>query len=417
MSFSPIRLVLCYMFSTICLQANEVPFVQSVSAIAASGTAKAEDVESAKNRLQEYGPKAKATFEGELLTEIVISDGSFLTAEDLALFGRLTDLRKLQILNSRGLNTEMVSKLTDLKDLTSLSLTNTVIDDAAVELIVASFPRLVDLDLSSNANMSSQILKPLTKLKDLQQLTLVQDRLNEISTRKLAKMENLKILDLRGNMEAGDMTMEVLAALPKLKAFKHRSTAVTDYGMEMLAGNATLENMLIQDFAITNQSGKHIAKLKSLTQLEIFRCQGFGNEGVLALKGSGLQRLTLRDLPIVNDTAMEVLKDLPKLKKLYLRDISGITDQGLKNLASLESLELLELWTIPVTSATMGVIESMKNLKELSLRSTSVDDVAIDTILAMPGLHSLTLKENGAVTSEAIKKLSKKQWKKLDTGL
>ena len=380
-------------------------------------TAKSTDTSAVKKRLESFGTTAKVTFDGAKLTEIVIQDGSLLTAEDLALFGRLTDLQKLQIFNCRTLNSEMVSHLSGLKELTSLAITNTVIDDAAVDTIVKSFPKLIALDLSSNANMSSQVLKAISELKNLQQLSLVQNRFNELSTRRLSKLQDLRVLDLRGNMEAGDMTLEVVADLPKLKALKHRSTAVSDYGMQLLSRNSTLENLLIQDFAITNQSGEHLAKLQKLTQLEIFRCQGFGSEGVLALKGLNLQRLTLRDLPTVDDQALEVLKELPKLRRFYLHEISGISDSGLKNLGSLSALELLDIWSIPqMTDATLDVIATLPNLKELTIRSTAVTDKAIEKLLAMPKLQTLTFKENGDVTEAGLKKLSSKKWTKLDTG-
>jgi hypothetical protein len=376
-----------------------------------------DEINAAKKRLEALGPTAKVTMDGTRLTEIVIQDGSLLTADDLSLFGRLTDLKKLQIFNCRTLNTEMAAQLNGLKDLTTLALTNTVIDDAAVEAIAKSFPKLTELDLSSNANMSSQVLKSISELKNLQRLSLVQNRFNELSTRRLSKLQDLQVLDLRGNMEAGDMTLEVLAALPKLKALKHRSTAVSDYGMELLSRNGTIENLLIQDFAITNQSGAHLAKLKKLSQLEIFRCQGFGNEGVLALKGLNLQRLTLRDLPILDDQALEVFTELPKLRRLYLHEISGISDIGLKNLKSLQTLELLDIWSVPqMTDASVDVIAALPNLKELTIRSTSVTDASVDKLLAMPKLQSLTFKENGSVTEPALKKLSTKKWAKLDVG-
>lgn len=380
-------------------------------------TVAASDIDAVTKRLAEFGSKAKLTMDGPKLTEINIKDGSFLTAQDLALFGRLTDLKKLQIYNCRSLNSEMAGQLSNLKELKSLALTNTVIDDSAVEMISKSFPDLIELDLSSNANMSGQILKPISTMKKLQQLSLVQNRLNEIGTRKLSKLQDLRVLDLRGNMEAGDMTLEILADLPKLKAFKHRSTVVSDYGLELLSRSATLENMLIQDFAITNASGKYLAKLKSLSQLEIFRCQGFGSQGVLALKGLNLQRLTLRDLPTMDDSALDVLKDLPKLKKLYLHEMSGITDEGLKQIAAVETLELLDIWSIPrMTDASVEVIAKLPNLKELTIRSTAVTDAAVDKLLAMPKLQILTFKENGSVTEAGIQKLSGKKWSKLDIG-
>ena len=403
-------------FSTfgIATETNEANANQTPGAPA---TAKIEDVNATKKRVDELGAKAKITILESKLTELSILDGSLLTADDLALFGRLTDLQKLQIYNCRLLNSETVSHLSGLKDLSSLALTNTVIDDDAVETIVKSFPKLIALDLSSNANMSSQVLKSITELTNLQQLTLLQNKFNDIGTRRLSKLQELRVLDLRGNMQAGDMTLETIAGLPKLKAFKHRSTAVSDNGMAYLSRNVALENLLIQDFGISNQSGEHLAKLQKLTQLEIFRCPGFGSEGVLALKGLKLQRLTLRDLATVDDTALEVLNDLPKLRRFYLHEISSVTDSGLKNLTSLKELELLDIWSIPLmTDATVDVIAALPNLKELTIRSTAVSDRSIEKLLAMPKLQSLTFKENGAVTEVGLKKLSSKKWTKLDIG-
>lgn len=385
---------------------------------ATQATANAGDVTTAKARIDAIGPRAKySPKDGDLLTEIVIQDGSNLKPEDLTLFGKLSDLEKLQILNCRTLNDEMAASLSGLKGVTSLALTNTVITDATAEMIVKSFPNLTELDLSSNTNLTNGVLKSLSELGKLQKLTLVQNKVNDISTRRLSKLKDLRSLDLRGNMEAGDMTLDVVADLPKLTAFKHRSTAVTDQGLEQLSRSQTLESLLMQDFAVTGQAGTHLAKLGKLSQLEVFRCQGFDTEGVLALKGMGLTRLTLRDLPSVDDRAMEVFDDLPKLKRLYLHELTTLTDSGLKHLSALTSLELLDIWTVPeLTDATVEIIAQLPRLKELSLRTTGVTDKSVDILLNMPNLQSLTFKENGSVTAAGLKKLGSKKWSKLDIG-
>lgn len=384
---------------------------------AREATAKAEDVQAAKARIDDLAGATCKILPGDILTEIVIKDGSSLTAEDITLFGKLTDLETLQIYDYRELNNEMVASLTGLKNLTSLALTNSQLGDPAVETIVKSFPNLTVLDLSSNTNMTNGVLKVIAQLTKLERLFLVQCRFNDLGTGYLENLKDLRLLDLRGNMEAGDMTMEIVGALPKLAAFKHRATTVGDFGMEYLAGSKTLKALLIQDFAITSQAGQYMAQPPNLRELEIFRCQGFGSEGVLALKGMKLTRLTLRDLPMVDDQAMEVFTELPELRKLYLHEIESLSDYGLENLKNLEKLELLDIWAVPqMSDATLDVIAALPNLKELSIRTTGVTDAAVDKILAMPKLESLTLKDNGSVSDEALKKLSAKEWKKLDTG-
>lgn len=397
---------------------TSIPQTDTKAKPAKAATASSDDVKAARERLSALGTSAKSSpKEGDLLTEIVIQDGSNLTADDLALFGKLSDLEKLQIFNCRTLDDEMAAKLSGLKGLTSLALTNSVINDKSVEMIVQSFPNLIELDLSSNTNMTNGVVKILSDLSKLQRLTLVQNQVNDIGARRLEKLKELRVLDLRGNMEAGDMALEVVADLPKLTGFKHRSTAVTDSGLEYLSKSQTLDSLLMQDFQISDQSGPHIAKLGKLTQLEVFRCQQFGTEGVLALKGMNLNRLTLRDLPIIDDRAMEVFDDLPKLKRLYLHELTSVGDSGLAHLAALKSLELLDVWTVPtMTDATVDVIVALPNLKDLSIRATGVTDAAIDKLLGMQSLQSLTFKENGSVTPEGLKKLATRKWTKLDVG-
>lgn len=383
-----------------------------------TGTADPKDVKAAKARIDELGSRAKYTVkDGDVLTEIVIQDGSNVKAEDVALFGKLTDLEKLQILNCRSLNDEMVATLTGLKGLKSLALTNSAIGDPGVETIVASFPKLIDLDLSSNARMTNGVVKILNALPQLQRLTLVQTRVNDIGAQRLAGLKELRSLDLRGNMEAGDMALDVISNLPKLTSLKHRSSAVTDSGIEQLGRSPNLESLLIQDFAIGDPAGQSLAKLPKLSQLEVFRCPGFGSEGVLALKGMGLTRLTLRDLPTVDDRGMEVFDDMPKLKRLYLHELTSVSDSGLAHLSALKPLEVLDIWNVPqMSDATVEVISTLPNLKELTIRVTGITGKSIDTILQMKNLQSLTLKENGSLSDDDLKKLSAKKWTKLDIG-
>jgi Leucine-rich repeat (LRR) protein len=378
----------------------------------------AADVAAAKTRLDSLGKDAAYKLDGEgRFTEIAIEDGAELTADDVALFGRLGDLRALRILNCRILNDAMVGQLTGLGNLDTLALTNSAVTDVGVETLVQAFPNLIELDLSSNTNLTGAALKQIASLAKLERLALLQNRFNDLNTRRLAKMPQLKGLDLRGNMEAGDMTLEVLGKLPHLTALKHRSTAVTDAGLAGLAESKTLESLLMQDFVITNESGPHLAKLEKLSSLEVFRCQGFGTDGVLALAGLPLTRLTLRDLPDVGDPALAVLAKLPRLKRLYLHELASVGDEGLRQLAAAKELEVLDIWSLPqMTDASVGVIAALPNLKELSIRETGVTEASVGTIAAMPKLQSLTFKNNGPLSAANAAKLTGKKWSKLDLG-
>jgi len=378
----------------------------------------ATDVAAAKTRLEALGKNATTKLDGTgKLSEILIEDGADLTIDDMTIFGRLADLRSLRILNCRNLNDDWVAQISSLESLDTLALTNSTITDAGVEKVVQSFPNLIELDLSSNTNLTGAALKHVAGLAKLERLTLLQNRFNDLNTRRLSKLPQLRSIDLRGNMEAGDMTLEVIGKLPQLTALKHRSTAVTDAGLAGLAESKTLESLLMQDFVITNESGPHLAKLEKLSSLEVFRCQGFGTDGVLALAGLPLTRLTLRDLPDVGDASLEVLEKLPGLKRLYLHELANVGDEGLRHLAAAKELEVLDIWSLPrMTDASIAVIAGLPNLKELSIRETGITDASAATIAAMPKLQSLTFKNNGPLSAANAAKLTGKKWSKLDLG-
>jgi len=322
---------------------------------------------------------------------------------------------KLRILDCRTLDDEMVATLRGLRGLEALALTNTGMTDAAVRTIAESFPGLVDLDLSSNTNLTGAAMQSIATLGKLERLTLVQTRFNDLQTRRLARLGELRALDLRGNMEAGDLTLGVVGGLPHLRGFKHRSTIVSDDGLAALARSTSLEALFAQDFAITNAAGAHLATIPALASLEIFRCQGFGTEGVLALAPlKKLSRLTLRDLPEVGDPALAVLGELPALERLTLHELASVGDEGLAHLAGARNLVALDIWSLPrMTDRSLDAIASLPKLRELSIRETGVTEAAVDTILAMPNLTTLTLK-NGVLSPEAVARLSARKWARLD---
>jgi Leucine-rich repeat (LRR) protein len=388
-------------------------------ATALCGVARGDDA-AVLRRLDALGRNAVtyATDADRRLTEIAVVAGAELTPEDLAAFADLAGLRSLQIQNCRSLDDTAVEALKGLAGLETLAITNSSITDAAVATIAASFPGLVDLDLSSNTNLTGAALRSIAGLGKLQRLNLMQCRFNDIHTRRLAKLPELEVVDLRGNMEAGDLTLDVLGKLPKLRALKHRSSTVTDDGIERLAASGSLASLLAQDFVITDAAGPALARIGSLDSLEIFRCQGFGSEGVLALAPlKKIERLTLRDLPNVGDAGLAVLGELPALKRLYLHELASVGDAGLAHLAQAKSVAVLDLWSLPqVTDASAAVIAALPGLKELSIRETGITAASLEKLAALPGLQSLTFKDSGPIPADLRAKLAARKWKKLDLG-
>ncbi|MDR0871687.1 MAG: hypothetical protein LBN39_12940 [Planctomycetaceae bacterium] len=365
--------------------------------------------------VEKLGGSYELTKEGTVKS--ITLDSSELTADVFKLFAKQPDLETLLISNYRKLNEAMVSDLAGLKKLKRIKLTNSEsFNDAAVKKIVENFPHLTDLDISSNTLLTDAALKEISKLKELKSLSMMYCNFGEFGIMDIASMPKLESLDIRANMQIGNSAMGCLAELPSLKKLKHMSQAVDDSGLEALLKSKGLQELEIQDFNITDRSGEFISKFEGLVTLIIHRCQGFGSQGLLNLKGMKLNRLTLRDLPTLDDSGMEVFRDLPALKRLYLRELNSLGDGGMLNLVSVKDLETLSIWEIPITDKAVETIAKLPNLKSLELRNTGISDASVDALLAMPKLEELIITDNPKVSPAGLKKLEdSKKFKKLDT--
>ncbi|GHT18836.1 hypothetical protein FACS1894189_7160 [Planctomycetales bacterium] len=372
----------------------------------------ADDVPETVKSITEIGGKCVLTPEKKIIS-ISFEDSSALNEAAFDLFAKQTDLETLQVPNYRELNDAAVAKLSGLKKLKTLKLTNSGITDEAVKTIAAAFPDLVNLDLSSNTQLTDASLKEISKLKKLESLAILFCDFSEFGILNIAGLPKLQTLDIRANMQIGNSGLGAIAGLPSLKSLKHRCPSVSDEGLEALAAAKGLENLEIQDFTITGQSGQYIRQLEKLTSLIIFRCENFDSSGLVELKGLKLNRLTLRGLP-VEDTGLEVFRELPTLRRLYLNELPSVSDVGLLNLVYLKDLEVLEIWEVPITDKALETIAKLPNLKVLSLRSTNISDAGLMQLSSLPKLTTLTLKGNANVTPAMIDKLKENKKLKIE---
>jgi Leucine-rich repeat (LRR) protein len=361
------------------------------------------DVQEVIDKIKELGGQSTLTPENTIKT-IRFDNGSKLDAGMFDLFAKQPDLELLHVAEFRELNDAIVDKLTGLKKLKTLNLINGGISDVAIKTIAAAFPDLVGLDVSSNARLTDVATREIAKLKQLEILGLLFCNISDFGIMNIATLPKLRTLDIRGNMKIGDGGMKALAGIPTLRSLKHRNPEVSDEGIKAFIGAKALDNLEIQDFRITGQSGEYIRQMEKLVGLIIFRCENFDSQGVLALKGLKLERLTLRGLPI-DDSAMEVFQGLPTIKRLYLHELPSVSDDGMLHIGHLKDLVILDVWDVPLTDQSVETIVTFANLRILSLRGTQMTDAGLEKLLTMPKLESVTLADNADVTPEMIKKL------------
>ena len=151
----------------------------------------ANDVQEIIDQIKEMKGQYTLTPENTLKT-IIFPDGSKLTAEIFDLIARQPDLESLQIANYRELNDAIVAKLTGLKKLKTLGLTNSgMLTDNAIKMIAEAFPNLVNLDVSRNPLLTDAAAKEIAKLEQLENLNLLLCNFSELGIMYLAELEKL----------------------------------------------------------------------------------------------------------------------------------------------------------------------------------------------------------------------------------
>ena len=99
-------------------------------------TAKPADTSAAKKRLESLGTTAKVTMDGAKLTEIVVQDGSLLTAEDLAELIKNVDSGKINNNQGKEVLIEMFETGKTAEDVIKEKGFEQVSDSGAIEKIV-----------------------------------------------------------------------------------------------------------------------------------------------------------------------------------------------------------------------------------------------------------------------------------------
>jgi hypothetical protein len=79
----------------------------------------------------------------------------------------------------------------------------------------------------------------------------------------------------------------------------------------------------------------------------------------------------------VTNATLAAMSPLKEVRRLCLHRAAGVTDEGLKSLASLARLRELTLFQTKVTDAGMKHVAALAELEELSLSSTAVTDAGL----------------------------------------
>ena len=367
--------------------------------------ASAADIKAAKERIAALDGSVKMAKNGAI-TSIKLSagDDSGVTLDDMKLIGRLADLESIQFEGSAFADPQ-IAELGNLKKLKSVTINNANIEDASLE-ILATLPELTSLDIRRDLKLTNASLAILQKMSKLTELYAHYNSFTNSGMAKISKIPTLKVVDVRGCADVSDNGAKYLARLPELEEVYFRFM-ITNAGVENLTAAPKLRFVEFQDCNDLNEgSVASFQKMPALRELRIFRCKGFNDAALAGIAALPLERLELRDLNISN-AGIAALKANSGLKSIELAELASVDAAGVNDLlAALKGLERVSCFALPLDDAALAQIAAnCPDLKSLGLRAVAVTDAGIDSILKFSKLETLDLRENGALSADAMLEL------------
>ena len=338
---------------------------------------------------------------------VVAADDSTAIEELGATIKKDTDGKVISIdtRTAPGFGDEQLNLVTGFDRLTSLSLENSVVTDGGLA-VVKEIPSLKTLNLRKCAKITDAGLEHVAELPNLERLILLynKDGLTNECMKSIAKIASLRALDIRGCVQIKDDGLLAMAPLKNLVDFKHRGFNVTNDGLAVFKELPQLRVLMMQDAANVDDGGmEHLAGLDSLSNLDMTGTS-VEDPGLAALAGKKIKDLRLRNT-LVEGIGFDQLESSSETLTYLDLNESFANDDGLAKVALFKNLETLLVWQTDVTDEGLAVIGKLPKLKKLQLKALGdVTDDGMDHVAKAATLVDLDLSESG-VTDEGLAKL------------
>ncbi len=160
------------------------------------------------------------------------------------------------------------------------------------------------------------------------------------------------------------------------------------------AKTGAIESADFSRVEMSDMLAEELAKVDTLTQL-VIRQSSLTDAGWASLSQlQGLQNLDLRECPIGDQQLITLTTSMLKLRSVRLSGKLGncdVTDAGTEFLKKQEQLKLLALDGVKIGSRTVAQVENCKNLSELYLAGTMIDDAGLVSLSKLSELKKLRL--------------------------
>ena len=271
------------------------------------------------------------------------------TDEVLKLALTLPNLRKFRLAGGT-ISAETFVGMKTQSDLEELFLQDLSIRDEEFLSVVSVLPKLTRLTLRRMPHVSDTGIIPLFQIPALRQLALIEIPITGVSLQAIGETSTLAVLDVRNCSQLVADDYNHILRLPRLVDLRIGGFAVNDLCLEIVAQLPALRALTLGDSLVS--------------------AKGFETFVADSLSAGTLETLVLNRNMALNDEALLVLGNLPRLRRLTLND-AMITGAFLERLAEEE--------------------EKRPKFNDLSLRKTLLHEDRLAVLAQYPELRSLQL--------------------------
>lgn len=231
----------------------------------------------------------------------------------------------------------------------------------------------------------------LGQITDLESLAILHTTAQNADLVEVAKLKNLKVLNITNQSKLNDEGLAHLAGLKNLERFAYVGTSMTgkpfknfdgwtklksssfrgskidDEGIKELCEHfGTLESISLAHAHFTDAAAVHLAKLKNLKGLELGLSKGASPEALRNVTSLPLEYLQLGE-GVGTPAGVAIIKDIPTLRKLTITGAKDYTDADVTAVAGMKQLEHVELGSWDLTEERLPILAKFAHLKSMRL--------------------------------------------------
>ena len=320
---------------------------------------------------------------------------NLITDDGIAYLKNMPNLKRLAV-GSAKLTDKAMNDLKEIPTLEYLSLSHQGITDSGIQQITGlQNLKFLSAGGASNSPLTDKSLSCIGKLQKLEELQIGGTGFSDEGMQDIAKLKNLKRLDI---FTANQLTNKGLAELSALENLTYlylgNGTQVSVSGLKSLNNLKRLKNLTLKDIHQDNTSTMDISGLTELENLTL----------------SLYTRRDVKNDSFRNSQDWACLANLTKLDTLQISGM-GIEDKGIQYLSNLKNLRFLNIYCAGESSITDDGIKQLSGLPKLyrlMIKDGHFTDKSLDYLSGMPALIWLELTSDFAFSNKTIDNFQKK---------